>query len=67
MTTSIWPATHAGLMASGFLLMSLLPVLIWPWYLLLPVGGYVCLALSAAPLRRDACLPSDGAESTRSA
>jgi membrane protease YdiL (CAAX protease family) len=48
-----WPAVHGGLFLALVLsVVAFCPALGWPWYLLLPVAGYVCVVLLVPPLRR---------------
>jgi uncharacterized protein len=58
---NIWPAVHAAILLVAWVIIPLcLPTPQWPWYLLLPVAAYACIALLVSPLRRTAQWPSVG-------
>jgi membrane protease YdiL (CAAX protease family) len=50
---TFWPDLHGGLFLAAVVLVGFgLPSLLWPWYLLLPLVVYGCLAMLVPPLRR---------------
>ena len=58
---TFWPALHAAILVVALVIIPpCLPLLQWPWYLLLPLAAYVFIALLVPPLRRTAPWPPVG-------